>query len=182
MHCTTAVTIRPSVVQLVLRVLACALLCTALALGGCDNPNTMFHGTWVSTVPPYEDALQGQLEGAPVLAMGHFGQEVAGVLYFRVDAAGPLLAAECECAFVDHQSIDLDARSVVFSTTCYHGELSPPEPLIWTLALQGGGFDADRVLSGTVRRLGDDKVEPVELLLQVDFVLDEDKTCPRVSD
>ncbi len=186
MHCTSSATIRAAAAPLVRQAaslfLSGVLACGLLATTGCDNPNTMFHGTWVSTFPAYDGALVGQLEGAPVLAMGHFGQEVAGVVYFRVDAAGPLLETDCECAFLEHQSIDFDTRSVVFSTSCYHGELSAPEPLIWTLTLVGEGLDSERELSGTVRRLGDSHEELVQLLQQADFVLDEDKACPRASD
>lgn len=168
-----------STAHLARRLLGGWLIALAAVVCACEDPNTIFHGKWVSQLAPYEAALEGELDGAPIVAMGHYGQEVAGIVYFHVDQRGPLLEESCACAYIEHQTLDLDARKVVFSTECAEGAAPDPRVLIWTLALEGSGFDEDRALHGTVR-LGDGAPGQVDvsLLRQSAFVLEEDKQCP----
>ena len=48
----------------------------------CEDPNKMFEGVWVSTDDAY-DELEGALVGAPTLALGHYGRDLTGLVYFH---------------------------------------------------------------------------------------------------
>lgn len=147
-----------------------AILLGAAAAPGCDDPNEVFTGRWESRLPPHE----GLVEGAPVLALGHFGREVAGVAYFKkLEPGGAAYDEDCPCAFVEHQGIDLDTPRVSFSTEC----LASGVVLDWDLELVEDG--EDRLLEGTVTSaLGGDVAVAVSLEKTEDFVLAEDKECP----
>ncbi|MGM0574805.1 MAG: hypothetical protein ACQEXJ_03620 [Myxococcota bacterium] len=142
---------------------ACA---AALGAGACDNPNEMFTGRWEA-----DQAHDGVITGAPIVAMGHYGREVAGVVYFDLFPGGPPVEA-CPCAFIDRPEVDLDAREVEFDTTC-----PGAVPQRWQLTLEERGDDL--VLVGTVRPAdGSPDEVSVELVNKARFVGDEDKECP----
>ncbi len=114
----------------------------------------MFEGVWVSEEAPF-DALGGQLVGAPVLAVGHFGRNVTGVAYLRKFASGEYTDS-CSCAYIEQRDIDvvdLERQTVAFTTTCEDPDPAgdPPETLVWQLTLSGDLVD-EQLLVGTVRR------------------------------
>ncbi|MEZ4265180.1 MAG: hypothetical protein R3F39_02290 [Myxococcota bacterium] len=153
-------------------VLAAALASLAWwPAAGCDELNQMFTGLWRAT----SVEADGLFEGSPELAIGHFGREVAGVAYFKIVQGGSQYVAECPCAFINHEQLDLDARTVRFSTTC-DGSLV----LDWRLKLTSEG--ARRFLEGEVTRAdGGPGTAVVRLERAEESVRDEEKQCPPAA-
>lgn len=153
-------------------VAALALVC----LAGCEDPNSVFEGHWVSNVE-YSGTY---FNGRPELALGHYGQEVAGVVYFKTGQVGTGHVAGCPCGFVGRSSLDLDARRVVFNTVCETPGDEPAEPLDWILEIVDD--DGVRVLDGTVQLTSTgEQVEQVTLQLTTTTVSDSLKRCPPES-
>ena len=125
----------------------CALAALALgAAGGCEDPNEMFTGRWASVLPE-SSAGTDPFDGAPLLAIGHYGREVAGVAYFHQVQGGSSLEPGCRCAFIDHRGVDLDRSRLEFSSRFDVGELvgcSNPTRLDWSLTLQSSLTDDER--------------------------------------
>jgi len=162
---------------------ACA--CMALALWsssalGCEDPNKMFEGVWETTLPEHDD-LDGQLQGAPTLAIGHYGRDLPGLVYFHETLGASAFTLTCPCAVINQgigDTIDLDNRRVSFSTTC-HDQTSETVSLDWELLMGDESDPLDRTLAGTVQRsdgaLGLVPVEFVRVSLEVE---ESDKQCP----
>ncbi|MCB9727582.1 MAG: hypothetical protein H6744_02680 [Deltaproteobacteria bacterium] len=152
---------------------ALALVAASLAVWpslSCDQVNSMFAGLWRSTLP----AASGPFAGAPELAIGHYGREIAGVAYFKIVQGGSEYVAECPCAFIENKRVDLDARTVDFATKCDDLQLD------WSLTLREEG--TRRLLEGTVTRAdGGPGSAEVQLERDDEFVRDEDKLCPPAS-
>lgn len=125
----------------------------------------MFFGMWEADL---ELAEGGWIEGRPELAIGHFGTELTGVVRYLDGNRLPTLT--CDCAFLEHQRVDLDgARFVAISEQC-------DETLwIWELTLEDE--DPPR-LTGTVTR-ADQADEPVAVtfVLMDTFVPEERREC-----
>jgi hypothetical protein len=128
-----------------LRWVGCLAVCTVLI--GCEDPNEMFHGLWESTATSSE----APYEGAPLIALGHYGLEVTGVAYFHQAIGQSKLVSDCPCAFVVHQGVDLDEKVVRFSTSF---EAMPCEgdgtDLDWELVLGTDPLTEDKVFEGSV--------------------------------
>jgi hypothetical protein len=137
----------------------------------CEDLNQMFTGLWrASAASP-----GGPVEGAPELAIGHFGREVAGVAYFKIVAGGSEFVSACPCAFIEHQQLDLGRRTVRFATQCDGGPR-----LDWRLELSIEG--ARRFLDGEVTRAdGGPGSAQFRLERAEEFVRDAEKQCPVVA-
>lgn len=152
-----------------------------ITVSGCQDPNKMFEGVWVSEAEPH-DALGGELMGAPVLAIGHFGRNVTGVTYFRKFAYGEY-TDHCSCAFIRQRAIDVvDVKeaTMAFTTTCENpeDETQSPVTLLWQLALSGESVDEQR-LTGTVRRADDQMTSEDVAFDRVSTIVEEtQKQCP----
>lgn len=145
------------------------MLCLAL---GCENPNEIFTGQWNA-----DTVYEGAFTGWPSLSLGHYGLEVAGIATFHVTEAGSGTVEECGCSLIEHRSLDLDARRLIFSTTCAATSLD------WDLTM-GETDDGIRFLEGTVRPVttGDDPIIEAVRLLQDDETVDPwDPPCPPVD-
>ncbi len=127
----------------------------------------MFTGMWEAEAPLDADWIGGR----PELAIGHFGPELTGIVRFLDDEGLPTLS--CECAFIDQQDVDLDARRFVATTTLCDAETL----LIWELALDDDGEDPRLV--GEVRRANDPDSAPAPVSLRLDdpFVPDDRREC-----
>ncbi len=138
--------------------------------GGCVDPNEMFSGRWESRLEPYS----GLLEGAPVLALGHFGLEVAGVAYFKQQQPdGALYVEACPCSFIEHQDVDLEDARLAFSTSCG----GPAQTLDWDLERVEEGSEV--VLQGALRAAtGGGEAIGVELVLADEFLSEAERECP----
>lgn len=127
----------------------------------------MFAGRWAST-----DVLQSSwLSGRPELAVGHFGPEVTGVVYFA-NAAG-VVTEPCPCAFLDHLSVDLDAeRFRVTSELACDGSV-----WLWDLSIETDVND-DVFLVGSVETTdGTERSLPLRLELIDRFIPEERRDC-----
>lgn len=141
------------------------------SLAGCDNLNEMFTGLWKATSV---DAA-GLFEGSPELAIGHFGREVAGVAYFKIVQGGSEYVVSCPCAFINHEQLDLGARTVQFATVCDSGL-----GLDWRLTMSSEG--SRRFLDGEVTRAdGGPGRAVVRLERTEDSVRDAEKQCPPAT-
>jgi hypothetical protein len=151
---------------------ALAVTLTALAATACEDPNEVFTGRWEAT----EVASVGLYEGAPLLAIGHYGREVAGVVFFRSAPGGSENTDVCPCAYVDHQRLNLSTREVVFRTDPCSATGSAA--LDWHLAIVDDDETGERHLEGQVRWAdGTPGEESVRLLQTETFVRDEDRIC-----
>lgn len=156
---------------------ALTALALALALAsqapGCTDTSTIFSGRWESQDAP----LDGLLHGVPVLALGHYGREVAGVAYFMASAAtGTLFDTACPCAFVEYNTLNVDRGTLVFETQC-----DASAPLVrWSLTLTADAATGDPVLEGTVARSDGQEgpVEQVRLQRVREGLTDAERQCP----
>ncbi len=147
--------------------LALALALSGALVGGCEDVSRMFAGRWGST-----NVLQSEwLSGRPELAVGHYGPEVTGVVYFA-NAAG-VVVGPCRCAFLDHQSVDLAAERFRATT-----ELDCDGSVwLWDLAVEVDDND-DLFLVGTVETTdGTSRSLPLRLELIDRFVPEDRKAC-----
>jgi hypothetical protein len=154
------------------------VLCLVVLLGSqgaCENPNEVFSGEW-GPVNETESGDESSLDlGAglvwPQLHLGHYGQEVAGIVTFHNTPLATAPALECPCAFVEHHRLNLDAQTLVFTTRC--DDLA----LDWVLEITRD--DLDRVfLKGTVHG-GDGSSGPQNVRLErlADEVDPHDPDC-----
>lgn len=149
------------------RARAAGLIAAPLLLATCSNASHMFSGMWTT-----EATLDAEwFAGRPMLALGHFGPEITGVVWF-LDAES-LPDTACPCAFVDQQDVDLADRRFVATTTLCDGQTR----LIWQLEYDDAG--ADPRLVGDVRLAADDTYPPlaVSFVLDDEFVPDERREC-----
>ena len=125
-----------------------ALLLVVVA--GCENPNEAFSGRWGPSEAIAPEAASIDLGSGPVwpqLHLGHYGLEVAGVATFHSSELATGMASACQCAFVEHRHLNLDAQTLVFTTQC------DGQTVDWALAIARD--DDDGVfLEGTVERTG----------------------------
>jgi hypothetical protein len=137
----------------------------ALALSGCIDASSMFTGRW-----KYEGTAidQSWLQGAPVLAIGHFGEELTGVVRFE-DNVGIDIDPACPCAFLDHVSLSLSREEFVSTSVGCDGTV-----LVWDLMLDTGGQEP--VLEGTVTGAGESVA--VRLVQTGVFIRAAEKDCP----
>jgi len=154
--------------------LAGVLLLGVMA-SGCENPNEAFNGRWG---PPrggseIEAASLDLGAGAvwPQLHLGHYGQEVAGVATFHTSNLVTTRSPDCSCAFVEHQHLDLDAQTLVVTTTCEALSLD------WDLAIRSQE-SGEIFLEGTVTRAdGQGEAQAIVLERLVDVVDPFDPFC-----
>lgn len=144
------------------------LAVAALLAAACVDPSTLFTGRWVS-----EEHHDGVVRGTPVLALGHYGLEVAGVVYYLVKD-GITYEAPCACAFVNHRSNDPGEGTLAFETVCDDVVAS------WRLALTSDPTTDETWLEGTVAPAdgSTDGELTVRLRLEDTLVREEDKLCP----
>lgn len=146
------------------------LLVALLGLMGCEDPNSMFSGRWVSTTETGDDLL----EGVPELALGHFGLEVAGIVFYHMPG-GAILASDCPCSYVEHRWIDQDERRLEFSTTC--GDEA--SALLWRLEIVDDSDRDERLLVGKITPAdGSAGSAEVELRFETSLLAPEDRQCP----
>ncbi|MFO0750285.1 MAG: hypothetical protein U1F43_32140 [Myxococcota bacterium] len=125
----------------------------------------MFSGRWEATAP----LTATFLDGRPWLDLGHFGPEITGVVEYN-DPTGLIPQEDCECAFVDDGSVDLDRKTFVATTS----RCGAPT-LIWSLALTEDG-DGNPLLDGTVGTSGGEPID-ITFTLEDTFVPDDFKIC-----
>ncbi|MCC6620657.1 MAG: hypothetical protein IT385_05355 [Deltaproteobacteria bacterium] len=137
----------------------------ACSLVACTDASRMFTGRWEATAP----VDQAWLDGRPELAIGHFGAELTGVVFYQ-DDYGVVEQADCPCAFIDQDRLDLDREEVVFET-----EHCDQPILIWSLA-RFEDDDGDLFLVG---RVGPSGVTPVDITLSLTdtFVPEDLREC-----
>jgi len=137
----------------------------ACALVACTDASRRFSGRWEATAALDE----AWLDGRPELAIGHFGAELTGVVWYN-DDYGVVPQAACPCAFIDQDRIDLDDGSFVITTERCAGPV-----LVWTLASVEDD-DGEVALEGEV---GPSGVQPVAIKLERTdtFVPDDVRAC-----
>ena len=147
------------------------LVCVAW---GCENPNEAFNGRWGP--PETGDAAESSIDLGlgpmwPELHLGHYGLEVAGVVTFHTSNLVTGTVPECECSFVQHQHLNLDAGSLVFTTHCGSATAD------WALAIIRN--EDDQVfLEGTVERTdGTISIQEIRLERSLVFVDPFDPFC-----
>jgi len=151
------------------------LVSTWAWVGGCENPNEVFSGRWGPPISP-ESGTSSAIdlgEGLvwPQLHLGHYGQEVAGVVTFHTTELVTSTTSSCSCAFVEHRHLNLDAQTLVFTTHCSSVGMD------WDLAITRD-VDGQAFLEGTVHRLDDpDTAQPLRLERLVDSVDPFDPFC-----
>lgn len=142
----------------------------ALFIAGCSNPNEVFSGVW----QPVEDGEYIVIDGVPTLALGHFGREVAGVVYFNVPG-GSLFRQPCACAFVDHLRYNADESTLEFESVC-DGQ---PVAVLWNLELTDDPLTGETVLQADVRQADGLSVTDTITFRKVeDVVSDAQRACP----
>lgn len=125
-----------------------ALSLLVCVVWGCENPNEAFNGRWGP--PETGDAAESSIDlGSgpiwPQLHLGHYGQEIAGIVTFHSSDLATGTASDCACSFVEHRHLNLDALTLVFTTQC-GGDTAD-----WALAITRD--ETDQVfLEGTVER------------------------------
>ena len=140
---------------------------------GCVDSSHIFSGRWESEDAP----LQGLLHGVPVLALGHYEREVAGVAYFMANSAtGTLYDPACPCAFVEYNALDVDEGTLAFETQC---DAASPL-LLWALTRVEDAPSGDVFLEGTVSRSDGQPGPVIEVRLRrvETTVTDGERQCP----
>lgn len=149
----------------------------AVVFSGCSNPNDDFTGRWVSTrvdVTGQPVPYTGVIEGVPVLAIGHYGPEVAGITYYGV-AGGSQLQELCPCAFVDHLRANTIDGALEFETQCS----TASDAAYWKLTLRRDALDGETYLEGTVGRAdGVGGSQQVSFRRESNEVVEADRQCP----
>ena len=124
---------------------ATALVLASCVLGlGCSDPRDAFHGVWEPASPLVESDV---VAGEPVVALGHYGREVAGVVYYRV-TGGSRFRQPCPCSFVDHLSYDSEAAKMKFETACD----TQSQRHLWSLELVEDPTDGQPIIAASVNR------------------------------
>ena len=149
------------------------LALVAMITVGCEDPNKIFGGTWRSWQLPNRTLYNG----SPVLMVGHYGQEVAGLIRFHRAPGASALDQECPCGYIERGVANVDTLRVKFTTGCAG---NPDAPKVdWSLYIFD---DADeRFLKGEVMASdGQGDAEEVELKLDEDSpIRAEDKECDQ---
>ncbi len=164
-------------------------LCTVscVSVSACEDPNKMFEGVWRSTTEAYDD-LDGAMVGAPTLAIGHYGQDLTGLVYYKAALNASAYTETCQCALIEQSStrqpIDFVERRINFTSLCHEYTQAEPEDsevvsLDWTLTMGDEPELMDRTLVGTVRRSDGEKGEVTVQFKRVSLLVAEaDKQCP----
>ena len=160
------------------RTVACVLLALFSTVSGygCDSPSSMFTGRWEQdtheTVSP--------LGGWPVVAIGHYGHEVAGVTYLHEQGSLTSYLPGCPCVWIDHYRVDLSKAEVQFTTRCEEGGVSPEQILNWHLTFEVDEETGDDLLVGTVSPESEEipDVPNLRLIRTGDQLTEADKQCP----
>ena len=158
------------------------VLCLVVLLGSqgaCENPNEVFSGRWgpVNEKGSVDESTLDLGAGTvwPQLHLGHYGQEVAGIVTFHNTSLVTDRALDCPCSFVEHRHLNLDAQTLVFTTRCDEFALD------WDLAITrddlGGTF-----LEGTVYGVdGTSELHTLRLERLADEVNPHDPKCDADS-
>jgi len=133
---------------------------------GCQDPNRMFTGVWQAESPV---GSEDWALGRPELSIGHFGTELTGVVRFLDDSGFPTLA--CDCAFIEHQRLDLGTATFLALTEQCDGSR-----WIWNLTLSGEDDDSS-YLTGTVTQADGTNFVEFEARLIDRFVPDDRREC-----
>lgn len=94
------------------RFVSSAICIVLVGTSGCEDPNKMFEGVWKA------DGSLPDL-GEPVLAIGHFGLDLTGLVYFQ--PAPGKYDSTCPCALIEQDigdTIDFDGREISFISSC----------------------------------------------------------------
>ena len=163
--------------------MAALVLLSSLLGAACDSPSTMFTGRWETLEI---EASDGLFEGSPVVALGQYGAEVAGVLYHLKSPGSTTFNEDCPCAWLQHHRVNEAEKEVQFTTICQPPEATFTGPrLHWRLRLEDDERDeeeivVDGLLVGTVRIDGapEDEGIPVSFVRIYDYLASADKRCP----
>lgn len=142
----------------------------------CDSPSSMFTGRWEQTTRESVDPLGGW----PVVAMGHYGDEVAGVTYLYEEGSIISYLPSCPCVWIDHYRVDLSRAEVQFTTRCEESAAGMNQTLHWHLEFQVDDETGEELLVGTVApEAGEVPTEPnLRLVRTQDGIVDKEKQCP----
>ena len=152
------------------RVTAIAVVICGLGLG-CSDPSDAFHGVWEPVSTPSETVV---VNGEPLLALGHYGREAAGVMYYRVPG-GSRFEQLCPCAFVEHLSYNAADTTMKFETAC--GDATSRH--LWNLELLEDPADGQRTIAATVSYAnGEGGIDYVEFQRIDSEVPSRFKACP----
>lgn len=143
------------------------MVITIGAAPGCLDRSTMFEGLWISV----DDVELGWIDGQVELAIGHFGAELTGVVYF-LESDGIQPDSDCGCRFIDNKSTNLDAQTFVATITDCDGEI-----LGLMLALDDSTGDETQ-LTGTLLDTVTQTSVDVTFVQQDEFITDARKVCP----
>jgi hypothetical protein len=159
-----------------------ALAFSLCQVTACEDPNKMFQGIW-TTNDAYAD-LDAHFVGTPMLAIGHYGLEMTGLVYFR--AGDGEFTSTCPCALIKGDiggAVDFDDGRVSFTTSCL--EAVDPETgagvfsdasVSWELDLGDEPDPDERTLTGLVSRAGESVQVQFERSLR--DVPSEQRMCP----
>lgn len=120
---------------------AVGLAVCGLALG-CSDPSDQFHGVWEATSLPADTVV---VNGEPLMALGHYGREVSGIVYYRIPG-GSRFDPACPCSYVEHLSYNADDSRMKFETGCEDASRR-----LWSLELMQDATDGQPVIAATVR-------------------------------
>jgi len=139
-----------------------------LSLAACQDPSRMFTGRWEAMEVVTSDWLP---DGLPELAIGHFGPELTGVVWY-LDENGLLGGGDgCPCSFIDHRSVNLTTRVFTATTTHCSGD-------VWIWRMERVDDEEELLLVGTVSDPSHTGREEVITLRLVDrFIPEERKRC-----
>ncbi|MCB9734567.1 MAG: hypothetical protein H6745_18430 [Deltaproteobacteria bacterium] len=148
------------------------LVALALGLAGasCADASSLFTGRWAAQT--LVTSTWAFPTGLPELAIGHFGNEVAGVAWFLDEnglASGP---ESCRCSFVDGQTVKPAQGRLVVNTTFCDGAVWQ-----WRLELDDSG-DAPVLRGQVLATDGSGDSVDVELERIDTFIPEERKECP----
>ena len=162
-----------------------ALIAASLTLGvcfgaGCQDPSTLFTGVW--TAEAFDS--EGLLPGVPRLAIGHYGPEATGVVYFHPAVGASERVALCPCAFLDARSANPDTGVLQLTTQvdpALCGAWSGPVALDWTFKLGSDPESGDVLLLAELRASdGSGAVSTVTLVRETTGVAQALRECPVV--
>lgn len=139
-------------------------------VAGCADASDLFTGRWAAT--SLVTSTWGFPTGLPELAIGHFGNEVAGVAWFLDDNGIPNGPAPCRCSFIDGQTVKPgDGRLIINTTFC--------DGAIWQWRLQLDDTSDGPVLRGQVLATdGSGDTVDIELERIDTFIPEQRKECP----
>ncbi len=137
----------------------------------CSNPNDLFSGLWE---PVSYNATSTIIDGVPTLALGQYGREVAGVVYFKVPG-GSQFRQPCACAYVDHLRYVGDDATLDFETRCEGHSVAT----LWGLELLDSPATAEVTLIARFKRAdAQSDLEEITFRRVQSFVDDAQTRCP----